>query len=82
MSLIIFHAFVDAMKRGYSIFNWGGTWLTQDGVYRFKKQFGAKDYPYSYYTHVNNHNILSLKESEILDMYPNFYVFNFGANGK
>ncbi len=28
--------------------NWGGTWPSQDGVYRFKSRWGAKDIHYAY----------------------------------
>lgn len=77
MSLILYNVFLDAMKRGYKLINWGGTWVSQEGVYRFKNQMGAKDYPYIYYTQVNNPDILQKDHADILSMYPDFYVFNF-----
>jgi hypothetical protein len=79
MSLILYHAFLDAMSRGYEWFNWGGTWLSQEGVYNFKKQMGAQDFPYNYYIQINNPDILQKDSGEILSMYPDFYVFNFSA---
>ena len=77
MSLILYHVFLDAMQHGYELINWGGTWLSQEGVYRFKKQMGAQDKPYSYYTQINNPDILKVDSTEILSTYPDFYVFNF-----
>ena len=77
MSLILSHALLDAMKHKFKWFNWGGTWLTQEGVHRFKKQMGAVDYLYQYYTYVKYPEILDKSDDEILELYPNFYVFNF-----
>ena len=39
LSKIIYTAMIDASKNGYCYWNWGGTWPSQDGVYRFKKRF-------------------------------------------
>lgn len=77
MSLILYNVFLDAMKQGYKMINWGGTWVSQEGVYRFKNQMGAKDHPYNYYTQINNPDILQNDPADILSMYPDFYVFNF-----
>ena len=77
MSLILYHALLDAMKHNFKWFNWGGTWLTQKGVYRFKKQMGSADYPYQYYTYIKKQGILDKSPEEILELYPDFYVFNF-----
>ncbi len=77
MSLILFYALLDAMKRNYQWFNWGGTWLTQEGVYRFKKQMGAIDCPYQYYTYINKPEILAKSSNELVEIYPEFYLYNF-----
>ncbi len=77
MSLILYHALLDAMKHNFKWFNWGGTWHTQEGVYRFKKQMGSVDYPYQYYTYVKKPEILNKSSEEILELYSDFYVFNF-----
>ena len=77
MSLILYHVFIDAMRRGYKWLNWGGTWLSQEGVYNFKKQMGAVDRPYNYHIKINKPEILKLDPADILSMYPDFYVFNF-----
>jgi len=81
MSLILYNVFLDAMKRGFKWINWGGTWVSQEGVYRFKSQMGAKDYPYHYYTKINNPDILKIDPVDVLSMYPDFYVYNFNNTG-
>ena len=49
MTLLVHHALGEAAARGCRRFNFGGTWTTQEGVYRFKARFGATDVPYRYY---------------------------------
>ena len=79
MALILFQAMVDACQRGYLWWNWGGTWLTQVGVYRFKKKWATRESRYTYYTKVNNQDIYSLSPEGILEEYGNFYVIPFSA---
>ena len=52
LSLLIFEAMKDGISRNYEFWNWGGTWLTQDGVYRFKKMWGSEDLKYFYYVKI------------------------------
>ena len=77
MALLIHEAMKDAAVRGYQYWNWGGTWLTQSGVYDFKKKWGTKDYPYYYYTQVNNEKILYLRKEDLLETFPGFFVVPF-----
>jgi len=70
-SLLIFEAMKDAVKRGFKYWNWGGTWLTQNGVYNFKKKWGANDYKYYYFTKVYDNNILNIPGSGIFYRFPN-----------
>jgi hypothetical protein len=77
LSLLIFEAMKDALDNGYKYWNWGGTWLSQTGLYRFKKRWGTKDYPYYYYTKIYNTELLSLSKQELLREYPYFYVCPF-----
>jgi len=79
MSLILMTAMVDASKRGFKYWNWGGTWMSQDNVYLFKKQWAAKDYHYHYCTYLNHSDILSWSPDAIKRVYPNFYVIPFSA---
>lgn len=78
-SLLIFEEMKKAIKNGYRYWNWGGTWKTQEGVYKFKRGWGAKDYPYYYYTsqHENIDNILELHPQDLIKEYKWFYVLPF-----
>ncbi|MCJ8344917.1 peptidoglycan bridge formation glycyltransferase FemA/FemB family protein [bacterium] len=77
LPLIIYQAMIDASKESFKWWNWGGTWLTQEGVYRFKKNFGAKDKEYSYFININNQEIYSSTKLELLAEYGDFYVLPF-----
>lgn len=77
LSLLIYHAMINASINGYSRWNWGGTWASQDGVYSFKKRWGTYDINYYYYTQLKNRNILNASRKDILDQYNNFFVISF-----
>jgi len=77
LSLIIYKAMQNAKDKGYFYWNWGATWISQEGVYRFKKRWGAKDTYYNYYTTLNNSSILSQTPNYFLNEYKNFYVVPF-----
>jgi hypothetical protein len=77
MALILFQAMVDACNRGFRRWNWGGTWLTQDGVYRFKKKWATKERRYTYYIKINNPELYNLSGEVLLQEYGNFYVIPF-----
>ena len=77
LSLLIFEAMKDASKEGYKLWNWGGTWLTQDGVYRFKSRWGTKDINYYYYTKINSERIYHCSKEELLNEYNDVFVIPF-----
>lgn len=77
MSLLIFRAMVDASKNGYKLWNWGGTWESQEGVYRFKKRWGTYDKKYYYHTQINNQDIFKSSQEELLKEYPDMFVLPF-----
>jgi hypothetical protein len=79
LSAAIFRAMCDATVQGYAWWNWGGTWLSQDGVYRFKKRWGTKDLPYRYFISVRNPAILKARRAELLAAYPSFFTVPFSA---
>ena len=82
LSLLIFTAMRDAiLERGSKYWNWGGTWLSQDGVYKFKSRWGTEDYPYKYYiTNYNSHMDFSkLSKTELLKKYQYFYTLPFNS---
>jgi len=77
LSLLIYHAMIEASKRGFCLWNWGGTWATQDGVYLFKKRWGTYDIHYKYYTQINNESLLKLSQETLLEEYSDFFVVPF-----
>lgn len=77
LPLIVYQAMIDASLEGFKWWNWGGTWLTQDGVYKFKKKFGAVDKEYKYFIKINNKEIYNSTKAELLSEYDNFYIIPF-----
>lgn len=79
LTLLIWQAMFDAIKQGYTLWNWGGTWRTQDSLYRFKTRFGAVDIPYEYHTFEKNKSFRKFSKADLLAEYPYFYVLPFSA---
>ena len=78
-ALILLTAMEDAIFRGMKFWNWGGTWQDQDGVFRFKKKWGAESNNYFYFTKIKNKDLYKVSIEEIKSLYPYFYVLPFGA---
>lgn len=74
---ILAHAMRDAARRGMRRWNWGGTWLTQEGVYRFKRKWGARERRYKYHIAVANRELLAASPAELLSAYPYFFTVPF-----
>lgn len=79
MSLLIFEAMGEAVRRGCQWWNWGGTWASQSGVYQFKSRWGTNDYPYYYFTRVYDPRILNNRSQDLLTEYPYFYVAPYAS---
>lgn len=79
LSAVIFKAMCDASRDGYHWWNWGGTWKSQEGVYRFKKRWGTQDKPYHYLVRLLNKQLFELEGATVLRTYPFFYVLPFSA---
>ncbi|WP_286755663.1 peptidoglycan bridge formation glycyltransferase FemA/FemB family protein [Roseivirga sp. UBA838] len=77
LSLIICTAMLDASKEGFEMWNWGGTWPSQDGVYQFKSRWGTEDYRYDYYINIRNMDIYKADRKMLLEEYAGFYVLPF-----
>lgn len=81
LSYLIFLAMQDAVSKRCRRWNWGGTWLSQYGVYHFKSRWGTADFPYQYYIKVHS-DIECIKykdRKELLLAYPYFYVIPFSS---
>lgn len=79
LSALIFKAMGDAAENGYTWWNWGGTWLSQDGVYRFKSRWGTLDMPYRYLVKIQNPSILRSNPKKLRAEYPYFFTLPFSA---
>ena len=77
LSLIIFHAMLNSKRMGYKLWNWGGTWIDQEGVYRFKKKWSSFEKRYFYYTYLRDLKILNMKQEDLLKEYEYFYIVPF-----
>lgn len=79
LSYLIYLAMQDACSKGCEWWNWGGTWLKQDGVYHFKSRWGTKNFNYRYFVkfYSNITKIEQKSKDSILSSYPNFYVLPF-----
>lgn len=74
LSALIAHGMVESISEGAKYWNWGGTWLTQSGVYHFKRGWGASDYPYTYFGRSDDEKLDGKDMSELLARFPFFYV--------
>ena len=77
-ALILVEAMAEAARRGLRAWNWGGTWPDQDGVFRFKRKWGAQTKPYRYFVTLREKGLLSATPAELSAAYPFFYVLPFG----
>lgn len=77
LSALIFKAMCDAAEAGFGWWNWGGTWLSQTGVYQFKSRWGTQDIPYRYKIDVRNLLMLDATPQQLLEHYPGFYTVPF-----
>jgi hypothetical protein len=77
LSATIYEVMQQSALKGSTCWNWGGTWRSQDGVYRFKKRWGARDYIYRYFNKICD---ASIKDDSIVDLtsaFSYFYLFRF-----
>ena len=74
ISLLAFHAMQEAIDENAEIWNWGGTWHTQTGVFHFKSRWDTKHNEYQYRCQINNPEILTQQLSTLIEEYPYFFV--------
>lgn len=79
MAAILFRAMSDAMRRGLRWWNWGGSWVSQENLIRFKEKWGGRSREYRYWTSLANPQVLSAEPEELLAAYPGFFVAPFGS---
>lgn len=76
-ALILATAMADAAKRGFTRWNWGGTWLTQEGVYRFKKKWGAVERRYRYFITLNDASLRRRSAAALSAAYPWYFTLPY-----
>lgn len=77
LALILAHAMRDASERGMRNWNWGGTWESQTGVYRFKRKWGARERRYTYWVQLNDESLREREPADLLAAWPGFFVVPF-----
>jgi lipid II:glycine glycyltransferase (peptidoglycan interpeptide bridge formation enzyme) len=77
LSLLIFEAMQEHVyDNNQVVWNWGGTWPSQEGVYNFKKSWNAISREYHYHTLViKTGEIIEKMNSQLFDSYEFFYLF-------
>lgn len=76
---ILAQAMTDAAARGFTRWNWGGTWLTQEGVYRFKKKWGAEERRYHYYIALNDPALRTRTAADLAAAYPWYFTLPYAS---
>lgn len=81
LSLLIFEAIKDFSARGIRLFNFGGTWPTQEGLRRFKSGWGARTLPYRYFVKCGGgiDSLLDMPAQQIFAEHPFFYVVPYSS---
>ncbi len=76
LSALIYNLMENFSMQGFKLWNWGGTWRNQEGVYRFKNRWGAEDMIYRYFNKkkddISSENLEAFKEK-----FPYFYLFKY-----
>ena len=79
LSSLIYEAMKILSKEGYNLWNWGGTWESQKGVYRFKDRFGSFTLPYRYFTLVKDQSIRDFDKYTLASDFDFFYSYKFDS---
>ena len=77
LSALIFRRMTEVAREGCTLWNWGGTWKSQEGVYRFKSRWGAFDRPYRYLNWIRKPEILSVPFLKLQQAFPYFYIYKY-----
>lgn len=79
LSALIFQAMLDAAREGFEIWNFGGSWPTQNLLRSFKSNWGVKERVYHYYIVDLGglKRIMSMDCSILRSHYYGFYAYPF-----
>ncbi len=79
LSALVCYTMIEAVASGAVRWNWGGTWRSQEGVYRFKSRFGARDMPYRYFHRRFDDRLLQWTPTELKAAFPFFYTHRYNT---
>ncbi|MGH9265387.1 MAG: GNAT family N-acetyltransferase [Acidimicrobiales bacterium] len=79
MAAILHRALVDAAARGLRWWNWGGSWVSQENLIRFKTKWGGIPREYRYWTRVNDGDLLAAEPGRLTEGYPGFFVVPYAS---
>lgn len=79
LSFLIWEALRAVVARGFTIWNWGGTWRSQVSLHHFKAGWGAVDIPYCYVIGAAPDALAWLRahRDRLGDEFPWFYVYPY-----
>ena len=77
LSALIYTVMQKFSERGFKLWNWGGTWESQTGVYRFKSRWGAFDKPYRYFNQVRSDHIYQISSDTLNQEFPYYYLYKY-----
>lgn len=79
LTFLIWTAMLEAVRSGYARWNWGGTWVGQENLHRFKEGLGGIDRPYSYLISATETGVAKLRDikPQLSSLFPNFYVYPY-----
>jgi hypothetical protein len=79
MAMILLAAMSEAARRGFTNWNWGGSWPSHESLQRFKAKWGGQPRRYRYATNVGNPGLVKSTKAELLEQYPGFFVVPFDS---
>jgi hypothetical protein len=79
LSFLIWNGMREAIERGFTAWNWGGTWVGQPSLHHFKAGFGAEDRHYSYLIRASHKGLAELRRQRprLGVLFPYFYTYPF-----
>lgn len=79
LAAILAEAIPDAAERGFERWNWGGTWLSQESLLRFKRKWGAEERRYRYFVQLNRDELLDETPESLRERFGDFFVLPYSA---
>lgn len=77
LSFLIWNAVLECTRKGYRVWNWGGTWRSQVSLHHFKAGWGSRDHLYSYLVRARSDALARFLQAPhgLMDAFPYFYLY-------